>query len=302
LNNLFANLLIIVLFSNVYCLLSPVLYYSFFAHQKLYWQLGVIIACHCDLISIPAFFGSGNVAPASFPKNNIKKGRWTQDKHKIFIQEYEKYGNNCMQIAKVFSTQTPAQMKKNAECFFKQNLKTNSAAVKQYQESLSPNGKVQVLVNDFAAHQKQQQSLSPENKVQMLSKDADAHRKQCESLPPEKKVKILESDAAAHKKQQESLSLDDKVQILKKDADAHKKKCESLSPEDKDLFVKNNTAEQHKHCTFLCSEQQSQVLTINAAAHKKLWKSLSPEQNSQVLLIDAAAHKNNMSCFPLRKK
>jgi hypothetical protein len=53
---------------------------------------------------MPVSFGSGNVAPASFPINNINKGRWTQDKHKIYMQEYEKYGNNCMQIAKVLST------------------------------------------------------------------------------------------------------------------------------------------------------------------------------------------------------
>jgi hypothetical protein len=79
---------------------------------------------------IPASFGSGNVAPASFPNNNINKGRWTQDEHKIFMQEYEKYGNNCMQIAKVLSTQTPTQIKKHAACFFKQILKTNSAAVR----------------------------------------------------------------------------------------------------------------------------------------------------------------------------
>jgi hypothetical protein len=79
---------------------------------------------------LTASFGSGNVAPASFPINNINKGRWTQEKHKIFMQEYEKYGNNCMQIARVLSTQTPAQIKKHAECFFKQNLKTNCAAVK----------------------------------------------------------------------------------------------------------------------------------------------------------------------------
>ena len=76
-----------------------------------------------------------------------------QDKHK-FMQEYEKYGNNCMQIAKVLSTRTPAQIKNHAECFFKQNLKTNSEAVKRYRESLSPDRKVQVLVNDSAAHQK----------------------------------------------------------------------------------------------------------------------------------------------------
>ncbi len=69
-----------------------------------------------------------------------------QDKQKIFMQEYEKYGNNCMQIIRVLSTGTPAQIKKHAECFFKQNLKTNSAAVKWYQESLSPDKKAQVLV------------------------------------------------------------------------------------------------------------------------------------------------------------
>jgi hypothetical protein len=74
------------------------------------------------LFSIPASYGSGNVAPDSFPNNNMNKGRWTQDKHKIFMQEYEKYGKNCMQIAKVLSTQTPAQIKMHAECFFNQNL------------------------------------------------------------------------------------------------------------------------------------------------------------------------------------
>jgi hypothetical protein len=113
-----------------------------------------------------------------------------QEEHKVFMQEYEKYGNNCMQIARVLSTQTPAQIKKHAVCFFKQNLKTNSAAMKRYQESLSPNKKAQVLVNNTAAHQKQQQSLSPEIKIQILCNDADAHRKQCESLPPEKRKKI----------------------------------------------------------------------------------------------------------------
>jgi hypothetical protein len=97
----------------------------------------VIAICFLCLV----LFGSGNNALASFPNNNINKGRWTQDEHKIYVQEYEKYGNSCMQIAKVLSTQTPAHIKKHAECFFKQNLKTNSAAVKCYPKSLSPDGK-----------------------------------------------------------------------------------------------------------------------------------------------------------------
>ncbi len=75
------------------------------------------------------------------------------EEHKIFMQEYEKYGNNCTQISKVLSTRTPTQIKKHAECFFKQNLKTNSAAVKQYQESLTPNKWAQVLVTHAAEQQ-----------------------------------------------------------------------------------------------------------------------------------------------------
>ncbi len=136
----------------------------------------------------------------SFPINNINKGRWTQEEHKIFMQEYDKYGNNCMQIARVLSTRAPAQIKKHAEYFFKQNLKTNSAAVKRYQESLSPNGKAQILVKHAAEQQKYCQSLSLKDKAQILYKNADAHRKQRESLPPERKVKNLETNAAAHKK------------------------------------------------------------------------------------------------------
>ena len=133
-------------------------------------------------------FESGNNVQANLPNNNINKGRWTEEEHKIFMQEYEKYGINCMQIAKVLSTRTPAQIKKHAECFFKQNLKTNSAANKQYRESLSPDRKAQVLVNDSAAHQKQRQSLSPENKTQILCNNAAAHKKQQESLSPDDKV------------------------------------------------------------------------------------------------------------------
>ncbi len=46
-----------------------------------------------------ASFGTGDVVSASFPINNINKGKWTQDEHRIFMQECEKYGDSCMQIA-----------------------------------------------------------------------------------------------------------------------------------------------------------------------------------------------------------
>ncbi len=174
---------------------------------------------------------------------------------------------------------TPAQIKKHAECFFKQNLKTNSAAVKQYQESLSHDEKAQVLVIDSAAHQKQQQSLSPESKVQILCNDADAHRKQRKSLPPEKKVKNLETNA-----------------------DARKKKQESLSPEDKDLFEKNHTAAQYKYHKSLSPDQKAQVYTKNAAEQKKHQESLSSEQKGQTKSIDAAAHKRKYELLPPEKK
>ncbi len=69
------------------------------------------------------------------------------------MEEYEKYGNNCTLIAKVLNTRTPAQIKKHAECFFQQNLKRNSAAVKRYPESLSPNKKAQILITKAAEQQ-----------------------------------------------------------------------------------------------------------------------------------------------------
>ena len=49
-------------------------------------------------------FESGNNVQANLPNNNIYKGKWMEEEHKIFMQEYEKYGNNCMLIAKVLST------------------------------------------------------------------------------------------------------------------------------------------------------------------------------------------------------
>ncbi len=71
-------------------------------------------------------------------------------------------------LQKVLSTRTPAQIKKHAESFFKQNLKTNSAAVKQYWESLSPDKKVQVLVTHAAEQQNYWQSLSPEKNLNFM--------------------------------------------------------------------------------------------------------------------------------------
>jgi hypothetical protein len=145
-------------------------------------------------------FESENNVQANLPNNNMNKGRWTKEEHKIFMQEYEKYGNNCMLIAKVLSTWTPAQFKTHAKCFVKQNLKTNSAAGKQYWECVSSDKKIQVLVNDTNAHKKQRESLPPEKKVKILEANAAAHKKQRESLPPEKKIKILQTDAGAQKR------------------------------------------------------------------------------------------------------
>jgi hypothetical protein len=38
---------------------------------------------------MPASFESGNDVPANLPNNNINKGRWTMEEHKIFMQEYD---------------------------------------------------------------------------------------------------------------------------------------------------------------------------------------------------------------------
>jgi hypothetical protein len=41
---------------------------------------------------MPASFEQGNNVLVNLPNNNINKGRWTPEEHKIFMQEYEKYG------------------------------------------------------------------------------------------------------------------------------------------------------------------------------------------------------------------
>ncbi len=46
-------------------------------------------------------FEAENNEQANLLNNNINKGKWTEEEHKIFMQEYETYGVNCMQIAKV---------------------------------------------------------------------------------------------------------------------------------------------------------------------------------------------------------
>ncbi len=72
-----------------------------------HWAYQLLVIAICFLL----FFWSWNVALAGFPNNDINKEWWTQDEHNIFMQEYEKYGNNCMHIAKVLSTHTLAQKK-----------------------------------------------------------------------------------------------------------------------------------------------------------------------------------------------
>ncbi len=111
------------------------------------------------------------------------------------------YGNNCMQIVKFSAHKHPLKLKKHAECFFKHNMKTNSAAVKRYQGSFSFDGKAQVLVRHSAEQQKYQQSLAPKDKTEMLLNNAATHRKQCQSPSPDDKVKNLKKDATTHKRQ-----------------------------------------------------------------------------------------------------
>jgi hypothetical protein len=50
------------------------------------------------------FFGTENDVLDSLPNNTINERRWMPEEHKIFMEEYEKYGNNYMLIAKVLNT------------------------------------------------------------------------------------------------------------------------------------------------------------------------------------------------------
>jgi hypothetical protein len=80
-----------------------------------HWALQSLANAIC--FYIPTSFGSAHLARVSFTNNYMKKGRWTQVKHKIFMQKWEKYDNNSMQIAKVLSTRTPAHIKSMLNVF-----------------------------------------------------------------------------------------------------------------------------------------------------------------------------------------
>ncbi len=155
----------------------------------------------------------------------------------------------------------------------------SSAAVKRYQESISPDKKAQVLITNAAEQQNYRQSLSPEKKTQILCNNADAHRKQLESLPPKNKINILLTNA-----------------------DAHKIKRESLSPEDKDLFDKNNPAVLKKHRKSLTPDQKAQELEKMLSTMKNiesfsfLNKKLKLSQSMQLHI------KYNINCFLRRRK
>ena len=182
---------------------------------------------------------------------------------------------NCQ----ILNTQTPAQIKKHAECFFQQKLKTNSAAVKQYWESLSPDKKAQILITNVAEQKNYRQSLSPEKKTQILCNNAEGHRKPRKDLPPKKKIKILQTDA-----------------------DAHNIKWESLSPEDKELFDKNNAAALKKHCKSLTPDQKAQEIEKMLSSMKNI-ENLSFLNKKLKLSQSMQLHtKYNMNCFPRRKK
>jgi hypothetical protein len=57
-----------------------------------------------QLVFYACFVGTDNDEVGSLPNNTINKGRWILEEHKIFMEEYEKYGNNCTLIAKVLNT------------------------------------------------------------------------------------------------------------------------------------------------------------------------------------------------------
>jgi hypothetical protein len=90
-------------------------YLFFFTHSSsvkhsighwAYQSLDIAIRFLCLVL-----FGSGNVALASLPIININKGRWTQDKQKIFMQAYEKYGNNACKLQESSALEHPLKLK-----------------------------------------------------------------------------------------------------------------------------------------------------------------------------------------------
>ncbi len=134
--------------------------------------------------------------------------------------------------------------------------------MKQYQESISFDKKIQVLVNNSDAHKKQRVFIPPKKKIKILEINADAHKKKRESLSPEDRDLFDKNHSVAHLKYRKSLSPDQKVQVLKTDASKHKKQRKTLS-----------------------SELKAQIKSTDAAAHKKQYKLHPPEKKTRCMEI-----------------
>ncbi len=122
----------------------------------------------------------------------------------------------------------------------KQRMKRGKWTIKNYWESLLPEKKAHIFVDDAVAHQKYRKSLPPKKKAHILVNDAMAHQRYQKLLPPKKKAHILVDNAVAHQKHRESLLPKKKAQILEDNAAAHKKYQESLPPKKKAKILEDN--------------------------------------------------------------
>jgi hypothetical protein len=89
-------------------------------------------------------FGSGNVASASFPINNIKKEDGCRTNTRYSCKNMKSMVIIACKLKKSSELECLLKLKSMLNVSSKQNLKANSAAVKQYPDSLSPDEKAQV--------------------------------------------------------------------------------------------------------------------------------------------------------------
>jgi hypothetical protein len=139
-------------------------------------------------------------------------------------------------------------------------LETNAAAHKKQRNSLSPDGKSQILNKDTDAHRKKQESLSPEDKDLFVKDNTAPQHKHCKSLSPDQNFQVF----------RESLSPDEKVQIITIDAAAHKKQYELLPPEKKAILMETRAEQCHEHFTEEEKKFSAQIRSVAVTLYEKV--------------------------------
>ena len=150
-----------------------------------------------------------------------------------------------------------------------------------------------------------QESLSPDDKVWILMNDAAAHKKQRESLPPDDKVQILTNNAAEQKNTESLYLLNKKLKLSQlirlrtknnMSCFRRRKKLDSWKPS---IFLRNN---------YVCTRRKfpmykKKILIQQENLHKINFPTTTKKWHNRTTVLYTKSVRNTKNYFlPEQKK